>query len=103
MAVELLDASPVFARPHGRVRGGARPPSGRPPAGSAAGRGGAGAGGGRPARVWAVMVSLAEVWQSYGVRPAAIVGHSRGEIAAAVVAGALTLGTGGWWRCAAGR
>ncbi|MFF3625591.1 SDR family NAD(P)-dependent oxidoreductase, partial [Streptomyces sp. NPDC002467] len=41
--------------------------------------------------LWAVMVSLAEVWRSYGVRPDAVVGHSQGEIAAAAVAGALSL------------
>ncbi|MFJ8002341.1 type I polyketide synthase, partial [Streptomyces sp. NPDC096310] len=41
--------------------------------------------------LWAVMVSLAEVWRSYGVEPSAVVGHSQGEIAAAVVAGALSL------------
>ncbi|WP_370040911.1 type I polyketide synthase [Micromonospora sp. M71_S20] len=41
--------------------------------------------------LWAVMVSLAEVWRSVGVAPAAVVGHSQGEIAAAVVAGALSL------------
>ncbi|MEV8639262.1 type I polyketide synthase, partial [Streptosporangium sp. NPDC051023] len=41
--------------------------------------------------LWAVMVSLAELWQSYGVRPDAVVGHSQGEIAAAVVAGGLPL------------
>ncbi|HSX98500.1 MAG TPA: acyltransferase domain-containing protein, partial [Streptomyces sp.] len=44
--------------------------------------------------LWAVMVSLAEVWRSYGVEPAAVVGHSQGEIAAAVVAGALSLADG---------
>ncbi|MFF3862588.1 SDR family NAD(P)-dependent oxidoreductase [Streptomyces sp. NPDC002209] len=41
--------------------------------------------------LWAVMVSLAEVWRSYGVQPAAVVGHSQGEIAAACVAGALSI------------
>ncbi|MGW7353397.1 type I polyketide synthase [Streptomyces sp. NPDC054784] len=41
--------------------------------------------------LWAVMVSLAEVWRSYGVQPAAVVGHSQGEIAAACVSGALSI------------
>ncbi|MFI0748629.1 SDR family NAD(P)-dependent oxidoreductase, partial [Streptomyces sp. NPDC021224] len=41
--------------------------------------------------LFAVMVSLAAVWESLGVRPAAVVGHSQGEIAAACVAGALSL------------
>ncbi|HEV2639091.1 MAG TPA: SDR family NAD(P)-dependent oxidoreductase [Actinocrinis sp.] len=44
--------------------------------------------------LWAVMVSLAAVWRSFGVEPAAVVGHSQGEIAAACVAGALTLTDG---------
>ncbi|MGW1441093.1 acyltransferase domain-containing protein, partial [Streptomyces griseus] len=43
---------------------------------------------------WAVMVSLARLWESFGVSPAAVVGHSQGEIAAAVVAGALSLEDG---------
>ncbi|WP_435844073.1 SDR family NAD(P)-dependent oxidoreductase, partial [Streptomyces gilvosporeus] len=41
--------------------------------------------------LFAVMVSLAAVWRSVGVEPAAVVGHSQGEIAAACVAGALSL------------
>ncbi|MFE1909508.1 acyltransferase domain-containing protein, partial [Streptomyces gardneri] len=40
---------------------------------------------------FAVMVSLARVWQHHGVTPQAVVGHSQGEIAAAYVAGALSL------------
>ncbi|MFI2287583.1 SDR family NAD(P)-dependent oxidoreductase [Streptomyces niveus] len=44
--------------------------------------------------LWAVMVSLAALWRSYGVEPAAVLGHSQGEIAAAVVAGALSLEDG---------
>ncbi|MEU5734106.1 type I polyketide synthase, partial [Streptomyces antimycoticus] len=95
MAVELLDSSPVFA---GRIaeceaalaefvewslvevlRGGG-PGLGRVDVVQPA--------------LWAVMVSLAEVWRACGVTPAAVVGHSQGEIAAAVVAGALSLEDG---------
>nr|WTB03560.1 type I polyketide synthase [Streptomyces antimycoticus] len=44
--------------------------------------------------LWAVMVSLAAVWDHHGLTPAAVVGHSQGEIAAACVAGALSLDEG---------
>ena len=44
--------------------------------------------------LWAVMVSLAAVWEAAGVSPDAVVGHSQGEIAAATVAGILTLEDG---------
>ncbi|CAM5289287.1 Polyketide synthase OS=Streptomyces antimycoticus OX=68175 GN=SANT12839_089610 PE=4 SV=1 [Streptomyces antimycoticus] len=41
--------------------------------------------------LFAVMVSLAKLWRSVGVEPDAVMGHSQGEIAAACVAGALSL------------
>ena len=41
--------------------------------------------------LWAVMTALAALWRHHGIEPAAVAGHSQGEIAAATVAGALTL------------
>ncbi|MGC0314910.1 acyltransferase domain-containing protein [Kitasatospora acidiphila] len=41
--------------------------------------------------LFALQVSLAKVWLDLGIEPAAVVGHSLGEVAAACVAGALSL------------
>ncbi|NUT91634.1 MAG: type I polyketide synthase, partial [Saccharothrix sp.] len=41
--------------------------------------------------LFGVQLALARLWESRGVRPSAVVGQSAGEVAAAVVAGALDL------------
>ncbi|WP_443678167.1 SDR family NAD(P)-dependent oxidoreductase [Nocardia spumae] len=41
--------------------------------------------------LFAVMVSLARMWQAAGVEPDVVIGHSHGEIAAAHIAGGLSL------------
>jgi phthiocerol/phenolphthiocerol synthesis type-I polyketide synthase D len=50
------------------------------------------------ARIQPVLVgmqlALTELWRSYGVEPDAVIGHSMGEVSAAVVAGALTAAEG---------
>jgi 6-methylsalicylic acid synthase len=43
------------------------------------------------ALTFAMQVGLARIWRRYGVEPAAVIGHSVGEIAAAVTAGMLDL------------
>ncbi|MFD9427028.1 MULTISPECIES: type I polyketide synthase [unclassified Streptomyces] len=44
-----------------------------------------------PPLLFAGMVALAALWRTHGIEPDVVVGHSQGEIAAACVAGALTL------------
>jgi len=41
--------------------------------------------------LFAIQVALATLWRSWGIEPQAVVGHSLGEVAAAYVAGALSL------------
>jgi acyl transferase domain-containing protein len=50
--------------------------------------------------LWAIQVALAKLWQSWGVVPAAVVGHSLGEVAAACIAGHLDLEAGASVACA---
>ncbi len=97
MAVELLDGSPVFAERLGECERALSEYVGWSVEGVL--RGGEGVPGFDRVDVvqpvlWAVMVSLAGLWEWCGVRPAAVVGHSQGEIAAAVVAGGLSLEDG---------
>ncbi|MFF5250239.1 SDR family NAD(P)-dependent oxidoreductase [Streptosporangium sp. NPDC000095] len=91
MARALLTESPVFARRIGECADALDPVTGWSLLDAL--RGGVGLG-----RVdvvqpvlWAVMTGLTALWESFGVRPAAVIGHSQGEIAAALAAGALSL------------
>ncbi|MGW0966443.1 SDR family NAD(P)-dependent oxidoreductase [Streptomyces sp. NPDC002516] len=94
MARELLDRSPVFADELDRCDAALRPFTDWSVAAVLRGDKGA------PSLdrvdvvqpvLFAVMVSLAAVWRARGIRPDAVIGHSQGEVAAACVAGALSL------------
>ena len=94
MALELLDSSPVFARSMEECEQALAPHLDFVLADVLAGNPGA------PSlerievvqpALFAVMVSLARLWQACGLEPAAVAGHSQGEIAAAHIAGGLSL------------
>ena len=53
--------------------------------------------------LFSIQVALAALWRSWGVVPDVVVGHSFGEIAAAVVAGAIAIEEGVRVVCARGR
>ncbi|HEU5356213.1 MAG TPA: type I polyketide synthase [Actinocrinis sp.] len=44
--------------------------------------------------LFALQVALAATWRAHGIEPVAVIGHSMGEVAAAVVSGALSLADG---------
>ncbi|MBR8639696.1 acyltransferase domain-containing protein [Streptomyces tuirus] len=44
--------------------------------------------------IFAIQLGLVAMWRSHGVEPAAVIGHSMGEVAAAVTAGALSVRDG---------
>ena len=97
MAAELLDASPVFAARMAECQQALAPHVNWDL--DQVIRGAAGAPGLDKADVvqpalWAVMVSLAALWQAAGITPDVVAGHSQGEIAAACVAGVLSLADG---------
>ncbi|MFH8554639.1 type I polyketide synthase [Streptomyces celluloflavus] len=91
MGRELAECSPVFAARLAECAAALAPYVEWELADALAGRHGFEAADVVQPALWAVMVSLAAVWQAAGVRPDAVVGHSQGEIAAAAVAGILSL------------
>ncbi|MFD4033792.1 SDR family NAD(P)-dependent oxidoreductase [Streptomyces sp. NPDC058637] len=92
MATELLDASPVFAARMAECAAALGPYVDWDFATEL--RGGLDRVDVVQPLLWAVMVSLAHTWSGYGVTPAAVIGHSQGEIAAACAVGALSLEDG---------
>ncbi|MGX7673920.1 type I polyketide synthase [Plantactinospora sp. DSM 117369] len=97
MAVELLDTSPVFATRWAQCEAALAPFIDWSPTAVVRGDPDAPTLGRNDVIqtvLFAMTVSLAELWRSHGVVPAAVVGQSQGEIAAACVAGALSLDDG---------
>jgi acyl transferase domain-containing protein len=49
--------------------------------------------------LFAIEVALAALWRSWGIQPDVVVGHSMGEVAAAYIAGALSMDDAAWIIC----
>lgn len=89
MEERLAAASPVFRRAWDEARAALAAAGGaEQEPGSAAARQSTDTDQGR---LFAVQVALARMWQDWGIPPSGVVGHGVGEVAAAHVAGALTL------------
>ncbi|HXS32743.1 MAG TPA: type I polyketide synthase [Solirubrobacterales bacterium] len=94
MAVELLGSSPFFATQIGQcqealepyvewsIEGVLRGSEGSPPLSDTDVS---------SLVLFAIMISLAKLWRACGVEPAAVAGHSQGEVVAAHIAGGLSL------------
>ncbi|SDN48448.1 type I polyketide synthase [Actinacidiphila guanduensis] len=94
MGRELLTAEPVFAAALAEVDAAVREEAGWSPAEeltAAPGRSRLTDTAVAQPVVFALQVAAAALWRSWGIEPAAVIGHSMGEIAAAHVAGALSL------------
>lgn len=50
--------------------------------------------------LFAIEIALAALWRFWGIKPDVVVGHSMGEVAAAYIAGALSLEDAAWIICA---
>jgi acyl transferase domain-containing protein/NADP-dependent 3-hydroxy acid dehydrogenase YdfG/acyl carrier protein len=91
MAARLMDESAVFAGAMVRCAEALRPWTGCDVTVAVRGGGSLDRAEEVQPALFAMYVSLAELWRAHGIRPAAVIGHSQGEIAAAYFAGILTL------------
>ncbi len=94
MGRELFNSEPVFRDAMARCDRALRPHTHRSVIDEMMGPAAAGGGEIVQPALFALMIALAELWQSWGVQPEAVVGHSMGEVPAAVVCGALSLEDG---------
>ncbi|MDA0167608.1 acyltransferase domain-containing protein [Solirubrobacter taibaiensis] len=91
MGAALEQREPAFAAASARARTAITAASGADAGGGHRADGGFGAPTLAQPALFALQIALAALWRSWGVEPVATVGHSMGEVAAACVAGALTL------------